>query len=193
MGPPGGGRAGRRCTCPHGRGDAQPDPGVLDLAIFCSAIAARAPAAGAAPAGRRVALVSIDGSCADLADPPIPWACDFESSGCTRWSAGSSGGGPRARPDQDSGPIGGRRGRARGRSRTSSGSGYVIGEDGRDISFTSTLERGSSSTAGADLTVSFEVKSGRRARGAGAGPARAGRGAAPRGAAGKRRRACGER
>jgi hypothetical protein len=99
----------RRCNrCAYGRGDAPcPDPGRWIWRSFCSAIAAVPLLQELRRLGRRVALVSIDGSCAaDLADPANPARLRLRRPlGCTRWSAGSSGGvGGGRRPDQDSAP-----------------------------------------------------------------------------------------
>jgi cold shock CspA family protein len=121
--------------------------------------------------GRRVALVSINGSCAaDLADRANPLrACDFdvlwlhEVGGRTeRWH------GRRApRPEQDSLPASeGRSGASlRGRIKNviwDRGYGFIAAEDGRDYFFhINALEPGLEfDQLEPDLTVSFEVKSG---------------------------------
>ena len=74
-----------------------PGAGSGDLSARRSQL--RAPAARGAPAGRRVALVSIDGSCAGSGrSRQSPAPATSTSSGCTRWSAGSSGGVAGGRP-----------------------------------------------------------------------------------------------
>ena len=133
-------------------------PGLLDLAIFLLGDRSFVPLLQELRRlGRRVALVSIDGSCAaDLADPANPLrACDFDVlwlhevvGRIERWRGRRT-----SRSDQDSpsasendaGPS------LRGRIKNviwERGYGFIAGEDGRDYFFhINALEPGSSSTS----------------------------------------------
>jgi cold shock CspA family protein len=147
-------------------------PGVLDLAIFLLGDRSFAPLLRELRRlGRRVALVSVDGSCAaDLADPANPLrARDFDvlwlhevAGRIERWH------GRRApRPEQNSGPAAEESGGASLRGRIKNviwerGYGFIAAEDGRDYFFhINALEPGLEfDQLQPDLTVSFEIKSG---------------------------------
>jgi cold shock CspA family protein len=147
-------------------------PGVLDLAIFLLGDRSFAPLLRELRRlGRRVALVSVDGSCAaDLADRANPLrACDFDVlwlnemiGRVERWR------GRRAlRPEQDSLPAPKDSGGASLRGRIKNviwdrGYGFIAADDGRDYFFhINALEPGLEfDQLQPDLTVSFEVKSG---------------------------------
>jgi cold shock CspA family protein len=147
-------------------------PGLLDLAIFLLGDRSFAPLLQEVRRlGRRVALVSIDDSCApDLADPANPLrACDFDVlwlhevvGRLERWRGRRT-----TRPDQDSAPASedGAGASLRGRIKNviwERGYGFIAGEDGRDYFFhINALEPGLEfEELEPDLTVSFEVKSG---------------------------------
>ena len=147
-------------------------PGVLDLAIFLLGDRSFAPLLQELRRlGRRVALVSVDGSCAaDLADPGNPLrACDFDVlwmhevvGRIERWR------GRRApRPEEDTSPaLEDSAGLSlRGRIKNviwDRGYGFIAADDGRDYFFhINALEPGLEfDELQPNLTVSFEVKSG---------------------------------
>jgi cold shock CspA family protein len=147
-------------------------PGLLDLAIFVLGDRSFVPLLRELRRlGRRVVLVSIDGSCAaDLADPGNPLrACDFDVlwlheviGRIERWRGRRT-----VRPDQDSAAAAedGAGPSLRGRIKNviwERGYGFIAGEDGRDYFFhINALEPGLEfDQLEPDLTVSFEVKSG---------------------------------
>jgi cold shock CspA family protein len=147
-------------------------PGVLDLAIFLLGDRSFAPLLRELRRlGRRVALASVDGSCAaDLADRANPLrACDFdvlwlhEVSGRIERSHGRRA----PQPEQDGLPASEDSGGASLRGRIKNviwdrGYGFIAAEDGRDYFFhINALEPGLEfDQLQPDLTVSFEVKSG---------------------------------
>jgi len=147
-------------------------PGVLDLAIFVLGDRSFAPLLQELRRlGRRVALASVDGSCAaDLADPANPLrACDFDVlwlheviGRIEKWRGRRP---PRAEADslpalEDGGGLS-----LRGRIKNviwDRGYGFIAAEDGRDYFFhVNALEPGLEfDELQPDLTVSLEVKSG---------------------------------
>jgi cold shock CspA family protein len=147
-------------------------PGVLDLAIFLLGDRSFAPLLQELRRlGRRVALVSIEGSCAaDLADPANPLrACDFDVlwlhevlGRIERWR------GRRVpRPEEDSPPAFEESAGLSLRGRIKNiiwdrGYGFIAADDGRDYFFhINALEPGLEfDELQPNLTVSFEVKSG---------------------------------
>ena len=147
-------------------------PGVLDVAIFLLGDRCFAPLLRELRRlGRRVALVSVDGSCAaELADPGNPLrACDFDVlwlhevvGRIEKWHGRRP---PRAEED-DSAPCEDGAGLSlRGRIKNviwDRGYGFIAAEDGRDYFFhINALEPGLEfDQLQPDLTVSFEVKSG---------------------------------
>jgi cold shock CspA family protein len=147
-------------------------PGVLDLAIFLLGDRSFAPLLRELRRlGRRVALVSVDGSCAsDLANPANPLrACDFDvlwlqevAGRIERWRGRRT-----PRPEEDSLPALEDSGAASLRGRIKNviwdrGYGFIAAEDGRDYFFQiNALEPGLEfDQLQPNLTVSFEVKSG---------------------------------
>lgn len=148
-------------------------PGVLDLAIFVLGDRCFAPLLREVRRlGRRVALVSIEGSCAaELADPGNPLrACDFEVlwlhevvGRLERWRGRRP---PRADEEEQVLPAEDAAGLSlRGRIKNviwDRGYGFIAAEDGRDYFFhVNALEPGLEfDQLQPDLTVSFEVKSG---------------------------------
>jgi cold shock CspA family protein len=147
-------------------------PGILDLAIFLLGDRSFAPLLRELRRlGRRVALVSVDGSCAsDLADPANPLrACDFDvlwlhevAGRIERWRGRGT-----PRPEEDSLPALEDSGAASLRGRIKNviwdrGYGFIAAEDGRDYFFhINALEPGLEfDQLQPELTVSFEVKSG---------------------------------
>jgi cold shock CspA family protein len=147
-------------------------PGVLDLAIFLLGDRSFAPLLQELRRlGRRVALVSVDGSCAaDLADPGNPLrACDFDVlwlhevvGRIEKWRGRRA---PRAEEEtspalEDSAGLS-----LRGRIKNviwDRGYGFIAADDGRDYFFhINALEPGLEfDELQPNLTVSFEVKSG---------------------------------
>jgi cold shock CspA family protein len=146
-------------------------PGVLDLAIFLLGDRSFAPLLQELRRlGRRVALVSVDGSCAaDLADPANPLrACDFDVLWLHEvigWIERWRGRRP-PRPEEDSPPALEDAGLSlRGRIKNiiwDRGYGFIAADDGRDYFFhIHALEPGLEfDELQPDLMVSFEVKSG---------------------------------
>ena len=147
-------------------------PGVLDLAIFLLGDRYFAPLLRELRRlGRRVALVSVDGSCApELADPGNPLrACDFDVlwlhevvGRIERWRGRRP---PRAEEDDAASSEDAAGLRLRGRIKNviwERGYGFIAAEDGRDYFFhINALEPGLEfDQLQPDLTVSFEVKSG---------------------------------
>jgi cold shock CspA family protein len=148
-------------------------PGVLDLAIFLLGDRCFAPLLREVRRlGRRVALVSVEGSCAaELADPGNPLrACDFEVlwlhevvGRIERWRARRPA---RAEEeDQAAAPEDAAGLSLRGRIKNviwDRGYGFIAAEDGRDYFFhINALEPGLEfDQLQPELTVSFEVKSG---------------------------------
>jgi cold shock CspA family protein len=147
-------------------------PGVLDLAIFLLGDRSFAPLLQELRRlGRRVALASVDGSCAaGLADPANPLrACDFDIlwlhevvGRIEKWRGRRP-----SRPEEDSAPaLEDSAGPSlRGRIKNiiwDRGYGFIAAEDGRDYFFhVNALEPGLEfDELQPDLTVSFEVKSG---------------------------------
>jgi cold shock CspA family protein len=148
-------------------------PGVLDLAIFLIGDRCFAPLLRELRRlGRRVALVSIDGSCAaELADPGNPLrACDFEVlwlhevlGRIERWRArrpAHADAEDQAAPSEEAAGL-----NLRGRIKNviwDRGYGFIAADDGRDYFFhINALEPGLEfDELQPDLTVSFEVKSG---------------------------------
>ena len=147
-------------------------PGVLDLAIFVLGDRSFAPLLQELRRlGRRVALVSVDGSCAaDLADPANPLrACDFDVlwlhevvGRIERWRGRRP-----PRPEQDGPPaLEDSAGLSlRGRIKNviwDRGYGFIAADDGRDYFFhVNALEPGLEfDELQQNLMVSFEVKSG---------------------------------
>jgi cold shock CspA family protein/uncharacterized LabA/DUF88 family protein len=146
-------------------------PGVLDLAIFVLGDRAFAPLLQELRRlGRRVALVSVEGSCArDLADPANPLrVADFEAlwlneviGRIEKWRGRRPG-----RPGEDSPPAEEEVGASlRGRIKNviwDRGYGFIAADDGRDYFFhVNALEAGLEfDELQPDLAVSFEVKSG---------------------------------
>jgi cold shock CspA family protein len=147
-------------------------PGVLDLAIFLLGDRSFAPLLQELRRlGRRVALVSVDGSCAaDLADPANPLrACDFDVlwlhevlGRIERWRGRRS-----PRPEEDSPPAFEESAGLSLRGRIKNiiwdrGYGFIAADDGRDYFFhINALEPGLEfDELQPNLTVSFEVKSG---------------------------------
>jgi cold shock CspA family protein len=147
-------------------------PGVLDLAIFLLGDRSFAPLLQELRRlGRRVALVSVDGSCAaDLADPANPLrACDFDvlwlhevAGRIERWRGRRP-----SRADEDSLPaLEDSAGLSlRGRIKNviwDRGYGFIAADDGRDYFFhINALEPGLEfDELQPNLTVCFEVKSG---------------------------------
>ena len=147
-------------------------PGVLDLAIFLLGDRCYAPLLRELRRlGRRVALVSVDGSCAaELADPGNPLrACDFDVlwlhevvGRIEKWR----GRRPARAEEDDAAPAEDAAGLSlRGRIKNviwERGYGFIAAEDGRDYFFhINALEPGLEfDQLQPDLTVSFEVKSG---------------------------------
>ncbi|HEX2479181.1 MAG TPA: cold shock domain-containing protein [Geminicoccaceae bacterium] len=147
-------------------------PGVLDLAIFLLGDRCYAPLLRELRRlGRRVALVSVDGSCgAELADPGNPLrVCDFDVlwlhevvGRIERWR----GRRPARAQEDDAAPSEEGAGLSlRGRIKNviwDRGYGFIAAEDGRDYFFhIHALEPGLEfDQLQPDLTVSFEVKSG---------------------------------
>jgi cold shock CspA family protein/uncharacterized LabA/DUF88 family protein len=148
-------------------------PGVLDLAIFLLGDRCFAPLLRELRRlGRRVALVSVDGSCAaELAAPGNPLrACDFDVlwlhevvGRIEKWRARRP---PRAdEEEQVAAPEEAAGLSLRGRIKNviwDRGYGFIAAEDGRDYFFhINALEAGLEfDQLQPDLTVSFEVKSG---------------------------------
>jgi cold shock CspA family protein len=147
-------------------------PGVLDLAMFLLGDRSFAPLLQELRRqGRRVALVSVDGSCAaDLADPANPLrACDFDVlwlhevvGRIERWRGRRV-----SRPEEDSAPAfeDSAGPSLRGRIKNviwDRGYGFIAADDGRDYFFhINALEPGLEfDELQPNLTVSFEVKSG---------------------------------
>jgi cold shock CspA family protein len=147
-------------------------PGVLDLAIFLLGDRSFAPLLQELRrVGRRVALVSVDGSCAaDLADPANPMrTCDFDVlwlhevvGRIERWRGRRP-----LQPEDDSQPaLESNAGSSlRGRIKNviwERGYGFIAADDGRDYFFhVNALETGLEfEELQPNLTVSFEVKSG---------------------------------
>jgi cold shock CspA family protein len=147
-------------------------PGVLDLAIFLLGDRSLAPLLQELRRlGRRVALVSVDGSCAaDLADPANPMrTCDFDVlwlhevvGRIERWRGRRP-----PQPEDDSQPaLENNAGSSlRGRIKNviwERGYGFIAADDGRDYFFhVNALEPGLEfEELQPNLTVSFEVKSG---------------------------------
>jgi cold shock CspA family protein/uncharacterized LabA/DUF88 family protein len=147
-------------------------PGVLDLAIFLLGDRCFAPLLRELRRlGRRVALVSVDGSCAaELADPANPLrACDFDVlwlhevvGRIEKWR----GRRPARAEEDDAAPSEDGAGLSlRGRIKNviwDRGYGFIAAEDGRDYFFhINALEPGLEfDQLQPDLMVSFEVKSG---------------------------------
>jgi cold shock CspA family protein len=147
-------------------------PGALDLAIFVLGDQSFTPLLRELRRlGRRVALASIEGSCArDLADPADPHRiCDFE----VLWLNQLTGriekrrGRRPARPWEDAGPPSDGEAGASLRGRIKNviwerGYGFIAADDGRDYFFhVNALEAGLEfDELQPDLAVSFEVKSG---------------------------------
>lgn len=147
-------------------------PGVLDLAIFLLGDRCFAPLLRELRRlGRRVALVSVDGSCAaELADPGNPLrACDFDVlwlhevvGRVEKWRGRRP---PRAEEEDAAAAEDGAGLSLRGRIKNviwDRGYGFIAAEDGRDYFFhVNALEPGLDfDQLQPDLTVSFEVKSG---------------------------------
>jgi cold shock CspA family protein len=147
-------------------------PCVLDLAIFLLGDRCFAPLLRELRRlGRRVALVSVDGSCAaELADPGNPLrACDFDVlwlhevvGRIEKWRGRRP---PRAEEDDAAPPDDGAGLSLRGRIKNviwDRGYGFIAAEDGRDYFFhINALEPGLEfDQLQPDLTVTFEVKSG---------------------------------
>jgi cold shock CspA family protein len=147
-------------------------PGVLDLAIFLLGDRCFAPLLQELRRlGRRVALVSVDGSCAaDLAHPANPLrTCDFDVlwlhevlGRVERWRGRRP-----PRPEDDSAPAleDSAGSSLRGRIKNviwERGYGFIAADDGRDYFFhVNALEAGLEfEELQPNLTVSFEVKSG---------------------------------
>ena len=147
-------------------------PGVLDLAIFLLGDRSFAPLLQELRRlGRRVALASVDGTCAaDLADPANPLrACDFDVlwlhevvGRIERWRGRRP-----PRPEEDSPPALEESAGLSLRGRIKNviwdrGYGFIAADDGRDYFFhIHALEPGLEfDELQPDLTVSFEVKSG---------------------------------
>jgi cold shock CspA family protein/uncharacterized LabA/DUF88 family protein len=146
-------------------------PGVLDLAIFVLGDRAFAPLLRELRRlGRRVALASVEGSCArDLADPANPLrVADFEVlwlneviGRIEKWRGRRPG-----RPGEDTPPAEDEVGASlRGRIKNviwDRGYGFIAADDGRDYFFhVNALEAGLEfDELQPDLAVSFEVKSG---------------------------------
>jgi cold shock CspA family protein len=146
-------------------------PGVLDLAIFVLGDRGFAPLLQELRRlGRRVALVSIEGSCArDLADPGNPLrAADFEVlwlneviGRIEKWRGRRT-----PRPEEDVGAAEEEGGPSlRGRIKNviwDRGYGFIAADDGRDYFFhVNALEAGLEfDELQPDLAVTFEVKSG---------------------------------
>jgi cold shock CspA family protein len=147
-------------------------PGVLDLAIFLLGDRCFAPLlCELRRLGRRVALVSVEGSCAaELADPANPLrACDFDVlwldevvGRIEKWR----GRRPPRTDEEDAAPLDDEAGPSlRGRIKNviwDRGYGFIAAEDGRDYFFhVNALEPGLEfDQLQPDLTVTFEVKSG---------------------------------
>jgi cold shock CspA family protein len=147
-------------------------PGVLDLAIFLLGDRCFAPLLRELRRlGRRVALVSVDGSCAaELADPGNPLrACDFDVvwlhelvGRIEKWRGRRPA---RAEEDDAATSEDGAGLSLRGRIKNviwDRGYGFIAAEDGRDYFFhVNALEPGLEfDQLQPDLSVSFEVKSG---------------------------------
>jgi cold shock CspA family protein len=147
-------------------------PGVLDLAIFLLGDRCFAPLLRELRRlGRRVALVSVDGSCAaELADPGNPLrACDFDVlwlhemvGRIEKWRGRRPA---RAEEDEAATSEDGAGLSLRGRIKNviwDRGYGFIAAEDGRDYFFhINALEPGLEfDQLQPDLMVSFEVKSG---------------------------------
>jgi cold shock CspA family protein len=147
-------------------------PGVLDLAIFLLGDRCFAPLLRELRRlGRRVALVSVDGSCAaELADPANPLrACDFDVlwlhevvGRIEKWRGRRP---PRPEEEDAAACEDGAGLSLRGRIKNviwDRGYGFIAADDGRDYFFhVNALEPGLEfDELQPNLTVSFEVKSG---------------------------------